>query len=132
MKKGYNIDIEQQTKDNNSFRHVLYTTTHMQLVLMTLQPGEDIGSETHEDNDQFFRFEAGEGMVRVGETDYTVSDGHAVVVPCGTEHNVINTGTDPLKFYTIYTPAHHKDGIIRVTKAQALAEEAVFDGQTTE
>lgn len=132
MKKGYFGHIEDLTKDNTNFRHVLYTGAHMQLVLMTLQPGEDIGIEVHADNDQFFRFESGTGKVLVGETEYIVTDGDAVIVPAGTEHNVINTGTAPLALYTIYAPSHHKDGIVRATKAEAMANEADFDGQTTE
>jgi len=133
MKKGYFGHIEDLTKDNTDFRHVLYTGTHMQLVLMSLLPGEDIGSEVHNENDQFFRFDAGEGKVVVGETEYEVTDGDAIVVPAGTEHNVINTSdSEPLKFYTIYAPSHHKDGIVRATKAEAMANEADFDGVTTE
>lgn len=132
MKKGYTVNIEEKTKSNTDFRHVLYTGHHMQLVLMTLQPGEDIGLEVHEDNDQFFRFESGTGSVIVGETTYTVGDGDVVIVPAGTQHNIINTGIDTLNLYTIYSPAHHKDGIVRATKMQAMAEEADFDGNTTE
>lgn len=132
MKKGFYGPIEQQTKDNVNFRHVLYTGIHMQLVLMTLQPGEEIGLEVHNENDQFFRFESGEGKAIVGETEYVVTDGDAVIVPAGTQHNVINTGSVPLALYTIYAPSHHKDGIVRSTKADALLNEADFDGQTTE
>ncbi len=132
MKKGYHANIEQLTKDNADFRRVLYTGAHMQLVLMTLQPAEEIGLEVHEENDQFFRFESGLGTVLVGETEYMVGDGDAVIVPAGTQHNVINTGTEPLTLYTIYSPAHHKDGIVRSTKEEAIANEEDFDGQTTE
>lgn len=133
MKKGYFGHIEDLTKENNNFRKVLYTGEHMQLVLMSLTPNEDIGLEIHEDNDQFFRFEAGEGKVIVGETEYTVTDGDTVVVPAGTQHNVINTSSDTdLKLYTIYSPAHHKDGIVRETKKEAEENEAEFDGMTTE
>ncbi len=132
MKKGYKANIETLTKENTNFRKVLYTGEQSQLVLMSLLPGEDIGSEVHPDNDQFFRFEAGAGKVVVGETEYEVSDGDAVVVPKGTQHNVINTGTEPLRLYTIYSPAHHKDGVLRATKAEAVANEAEFDGTTTE
>jgi mannose-6-phosphate isomerase-like protein (cupin superfamily) len=132
MKKGFHAPIEVQTKENNDFRHVLYTGAHMQLVLMSLLPGEEIGLETHSENDQFFRFESGTGTVIVGETTYEVADGDVVIVPAGTAHNVINSGTDSLKLYTLYAPSHHKDGIVRSTKAEAEAQEEEFDGLTTE
>ncbi|MDQ5969147.1 MAG: hypothetical protein QG579_304 [Patescibacteria group bacterium] len=132
MKKGYKANVESLTEENDSFRKVLYTGEESQLVLMSLLPGEDIGSEVHPDNDQFFRFEAGSGDVVINETEYSVSDGDAVVVPKGATHNVINTGDKPLRFYTIYSPAHHKDGIERVTKQDAMDNEAEFDGITTE
>lgn len=133
MKKGYKGDIEKLTVENNNFRKVLYTGEQMQLVLMSLKPGEDIGSEVHPENDQFFRFDAGVGKVVINETEYEIKDGDAVIVPKGSEHNVINTSEDEdLKFYTIYAPSHHKDGIVRETKEEAIAKEADFDGQTTE
>lgn len=133
MKKGYHTHIEQETKENTYFRKVLYTGEEMQLVLMSLLPNEDIGQEVHEENDQFFRFDAGEGKVVINETQYNVSDGDAVIVPKGASHNVINTSeTQPLRFYTIYAPAHHKDGIVRETKEDAIAREEEFDGATTE
>lgn len=133
MKKGYFDNIEKLTIENKNFRKVLYTSTHIQLVLMSLRPLEDIGLETHGENDQFFRFEKGNGKVIVGETEYTVEDGHTVIVPAGTQHNVINTSeTDDLKMYTIYTPAHHKDGIIRATKKDAMENEEDFDGVLSE
>ena len=132
MKKGFHAPIESDTKNNNDFRRVLYTSAHMQLVLMSLAPGEDIGKEVHEDNDQFFRFEEGQGTVVVGETTYPVGDGDTVIVPAGTEHNVMNTGSASLKLYTIYAPAHHKDGIVRATKQEALDHEEEFDGATSE
>lgn len=132
MKKGYYANIETLTKENTNFRKVLYTGNHMQLVLMTLQAGEEIGAEVHEENDQFFRFESGHGTVIVGETEYSVSDGDTVIVPAGTEHNVMNTGSEALTLYTIYAPAHHKDGIVRATKQEAMDNEAEFDGVTTE
>lgn len=132
MKKGFHAPIEMQTTANDDFRHVLYTGEHMQLVLMSLLPGEDIGLETHTENDQFFRFESGEGTVTVGETSYQVVDGDVVVVPAGTPHNVTNRGSGALKFYTIYAPSHHKDGIVRHTKEEAQAQEEEFDGQTSE
>ncbi len=133
MKKGFHTNIEQDTINNTNFRKVLYTAKHMQLVLMSLNPNEDIGSEVHHENDQFFRFDKGEGKVIVGETEYIVTDGDTVIVPAGTEHNVINTSeTDDLKLYTIYTPSHHKDKIVRATKQEAMDNEEDFDGVTTE
>jgi hypothetical protein len=135
--KGYNANIEQLTLENNNFRKVLYTTNGLQLVLMTLKPGEEIGAEIHPENDQFFRFESGKGKVMIDENFYEVEDGSVVVIPKGANHNVINTSdTEALKMYTIYTPAHHKDGVIHETKA--IAEQAEvdgtdeFDGKTSE
>lgn len=132
MKKGYHTPIEQITKENTDFRRVLYTGAHMQLVLMTLGVAEEIGMEVHEENDQFFRFESGLGTVIVGDTEYHVGDGDAIIVPAGTQHNVMNTGSEPLTLYTIYAPAHHKDGIVRATKQEAIDNEEEFDGTTTE
>ena len=133
MKKGFKENIEESTLGNENFRKVLYTAEHCQIVLMTLKPGEDIGSEVHPDNDQFFRFEEGEGKVVINETTYEVKDGDACLVPAGSEHNVINTSTSTsLKMYTIYSPAHHKDGVIRATKAEAEKDAPEFDGNTTE
>ena len=131
--KGFFGNIEQDTTANTNFRKVLYSGKHSQLVLMSLLPNEDIGMEVHPDNDQFFRFEAGVGKVIIDGNEYVVGDGVAIVVPAGAEHNVINTSeTESLKMYTIYSPAHHKDGIIRATKQDAIDNEAEFDGQTTE
>lgn len=133
MKNGFHQNIEKATLENNDFRRVLYTAEHCQLVLMALQPGEDIGLETHTENDQFFRFEGGEGKVIIDEAEYAVKDGDAVVVPSGSKHNVINTSeTEPLHMYTLYSPAHHADGTVRATKVEALASEPPFDGKTTE
>lgn len=132
MKKGYKENIEKLTNNNDSFRKVLYTGEQSQLVLMSLLPGQDIGSEIHPDNDQFFRFEEGKGKVVINDTEYEVEDGSAVIIPKGAEHNVINTGENSLKLYTIYMPPHHKDGIERTTKEEAMANEAEFDGVTTE
>lgn len=133
MKKGYKENIEIATVENSNFRKVLYTGAHIQLVLMSLLPKEDIGLEVHTDNDQFFRFEKGEGKVIVGETEYIVGDGDTVIVPAGTQHNVINTSdTEDLKLYTIYAPSHHKDGIVRKTKIEAMENEEEFDGVTSE
>lgn len=129
---GFVINIEDEARRNENFRIVLYTTNNSQLVLMRLLPGEEIGLETHEDTDQFFRVEAGNGVVIVNGITYEVSDGSAVVVPAGAEHNVINTGGEPLRLYTVYTPPHHADGTIHETKADADADTEHFDGTTTE
>ncbi len=133
MKKGYWGNIEELTAQNSNFRQVLYTAKDCQLVLMSLLPGEEIGLETHTEGDQFFRFEKGEGKVVIDETEYRVSDGDAVIVPMGARHNVINTSqTEALKLYTLYAPPHHKDGIVRATRAEAEAQGVEFDGVTTE
>lgn len=132
MKKGYKDNIEKLTLENANFRKVLYTGEKSQLVLMSLKPGEEIGMEVHPDNDQFFRFEAGNAKVLINGNEYEVEDGDAVVVPSGAEHNVVNVGSGDLKLYTIYSPAHHKDAIVRVTREEAMANEAEFDGETTE
>ena len=131
--KGYFANIEEETLSNSDFRRVLYTGKHAQLVLMSLPSGSEIGMEVHEDNDQFFRFESGTGLVVIDGNKYQVSDGSAIIVPAGAEHNVVNTSkTEDLKLYTIYSPPHHKDGIVRATKEQAEANEEDFDGVTTE
>ena len=131
--KGFMNNIEMLTLENSAFRQVLYSGPHSQLVLMSLKANEDIGMEVHEENDQFFRFEKGRGKVIIDGNEYEVKDGDAVVVPAGAQHNVINSQEDEeLKLYTIYSPAHHKDGIIRATKEEAEANEAEFDGVTTE
>jgi mannose-6-phosphate isomerase-like protein (cupin superfamily) len=133
MKKGYNGNIEQLTLANSNFRRVLYTGKYCQLVLMSLAPGEEIGSEVHEDGDQFFRFEEGEGKVIINETEYIVGDGDVAIVPAGAQHNVINTSASAvLKLYTIYAPPHHQDGVVRATKAEAEADGPEFEGITTE
>ena len=131
--KGFADNIEKLTLENENFRRVLYTGKHSQLVLMCLQPGEEIGLETHADNDQFFRFEKGEGTCLIDGNEYAVRDGVAIIVPAGARHNVVNTSTsEKLKFYTIYSPAHHKDGIVRATKQEAEVSGPEFDGVTTE
>lgn len=131
--KGFNSNIEKQTLENTDFRKVLYTAKHCQLVLMSLGPKEEIGMEIHTDNDQFFRFEKGQGKVIIDNNEYSVTDGSAIIVPAGASHNVINISeTDPLKLYTIYSPAHHKDGVVRSTKEQAEKDSPEFDGVTTE
>ena len=133
MKKGYNTNIEKDTLENTNFRKVLYTAKHCQLVLMSLKPNEEIGMEVHPDNDQFFRFEKGEGKCIIDGNEYVLSDGSVIVVPAGAQHNVINTSSsEDLKLYTIYSPAHHKDGIVRATKVEAETDGPEFDGKTTE
>ena len=131
--KGFNTNIEKATLENENYRKVLYTSKHSQLVLMSLKPNEEIGMEVHSDNDQFFRFEKGQGKCVIDGNEYEVRDGSAVVVPAGARHNVINiSDTEELKLYTIYSPAHHKDGVVRTTKAEAEADSPEFDGATTE
>lgn len=130
--KGYNINIEKEAIENVNFRKVLYTGKHSQLVLMSLKPNEDIGMEIHPDNDQFFRFEKGEGKCIIDGNEYLLKDGSVIVVPAGAEHNIVNTSeTEDLKLYTIYSPAHHKDGIVKATKEEA-ENGPEFDGITTE
>jgi len=121
---GFVGNIEKDTLNNSNFRRVLFTGTYSQLVLMTLRPNEDIGTEVHTDVDQFFRIEKGYGKVVMNGEESVISDGTAIVVPAGTEHNVINTSDEEeLKLYTIYSPAHHKDGVVHKTKAEAEADE---------
>jgi mannose-6-phosphate isomerase-like protein (cupin superfamily) len=131
--KGFNGNIEKLTLQNKNFRKVIYTAKRSQLVLMSLKPKEEIGLETHPDNDQFLRFEGGSGEVFIDGSKYQVKDGDAVVVPAGAKHNVINVSkTELLKIYTIYSPPHHKDGTIHKTKVEAEADDEDFDGKTTE
>ena len=132
MKRGYSDNIERLTVANEDFRRVLYTGEHLQLVLMTLQPGEEIGAEAHEDRDQFFRIEEGEGVVDIDGRENPVKDDFAVIVPAGARHNVRNTGSAPLRFYTIYGPPEHVDQLVEATKADALATHEEWDGKTTE
>jgi mannose-6-phosphate isomerase-like protein (cupin superfamily) len=122
---GFVGNIESLTRANDFFRRVVFTAPHSQLVVMCLGPGQEIGLELHDHIDQFFRVERGEGVVILNGLRHTVSDGDAVVVPAGTEHNVINTSSDgPLLLYTIYSPPAHRDGVIHATKAEAEADEA--------
>ena len=129
---GFGGDIEDWTEDNLDFRQVLYTAQHMQLVLMALQPGEEIGEEVHETTDQFFRVEHGMGSVWIDGHETRFQAGMAIIVPAGARHNLVNTGTEPLKLYTIYAPPQHADGTVHRTKAEADAAEEHFSGQTTE
>ncbi len=131
--KGYVVSIEKETTKNTDFRRVLYTGKHSQLVVMSLKPGEEIGEETHDHVDQFFRFEAGEGKVIIDGNEHKVTDGTAVIVPAGARHNVVNTSKRMnLRLYTIYSPPEHQDGVVRHTKKEAMASEEHFDGRTTE
>jgi len=131
--KGFHINIEKNTLENDNFRKVLYTGKNSQLVLMSIAPNSEIGMEIHQENDQFFRFESGKGKCIIDGNEYEVEDGSAIIVPAGAEHNVINlSDSEDLKLYTIYSPAHHKDGIVRKTKEEAEANEVEFDGVTTE
>ncbi len=121
---GYVDNIEEITENNSSFRKVVYTGNHLQLVVMSLKPGEDIGEEVHPKVDQFFRVEEGEGKVVMDGVERPFTEGFAIVVPSGVRHNVINTSqTEDLKLYTIYTPANHIDGVEHVTKEDAMADE---------
>lgn len=130
--KGYHANIEEETTANADFRRVLYTGAYTQLVLMSLKPKESIGMEVH-GNDQFFRFESGQGKVVVDDNEYIVKDGDCVIVPAGAKHNVTNTSTvDDLKLYTIYSPPHHKDGTLHKTKAAADSSDEEFDGVASE
>jgi mannose-6-phosphate isomerase-like protein (cupin superfamily) len=132
--KGYVDNIEQVTVENDDFRRVLYTGKNLQLVLMTLQPGEEIGEETHEDRDQFFRIEEGRGTIHIDGEAKPVEDDFAVIVPAGARHNVVNNGDAPLRLYTLYGPPEHKDGTVHKDKAQADRdhENDHWDGETTE
>ena len=131
--KGYVVKLEQETKKNSDFRRVLYTGKNSQLVLMSLKPGEEIGEEVHDDVDQFFRFEKGEGKVVIDKVEHKVHDGVAVIVPSGALHNVINTSKkEDLRLYTIYSPPEHQDKVVRHTRAQAMADEEHYDGKPSE
>ncbi|WP_029041580.1 cupin domain-containing protein [Cucumibacter marinus] len=130
--KGFADNIEKLTEQNNDFRRVLYTGHNLQLVLMALQPGEEIGEEVHHDRDQFFRFETGTGEVLIDGNVNPVKADDGVVVPAGANHNVINTGSEPLRLYTIYGPPEHIEGTVHATKADADAAHEHFDGRTTE
>jgi mannose-6-phosphate isomerase-like protein (cupin superfamily) len=134
MKRGYCDNIEKATVENQDFRRVLYTGEHLQLVLMTLQPGDEIGEEVHPDRDQFFRIEEGEGAIDIDGRENRVEDDFAVIVPAGARHNVRNIGSRPLRLYTIYGPPEHKDQVVQSTKAEADARHPheEWEGETTE
>lgn len=129
--KGFVQDIEGLATQNNEFRKVLYTAKNCQLVLMALKPQEEIGAEVHQ-LDQFFRVEAGAGEAVMDGVRTPVRAGFAVLVPAGAEHNIINTGTQPLKLYTLYAPPNHRDGVVHRTRADAQDDNEHFDGKTTE
>jgi mannose-6-phosphate isomerase-like protein (cupin superfamily) len=133
MAKGFVQNLEKLTEENANFRKVLYTGHHSQLVLMSLKPSEEIGMEVHPDNDQFLRIETGEGKAIIDGNEQLFSAGFCVVVPAGSQHNIINTSpVNELKLYTVYSPAHHKDGTVHATKEIAESSEEEFDGKTTE
>lgn len=129
--KGFIQDIETLAIDNQNFRQVIYTATNCQLVLMALKPGEDIGLEVHK-LDQFFRVESGSGEVVLDGVTSAVTNGSAILVPAGASHNIKNTGHEPLKLYTIYSPPNHRDGVVHPTKSDAEKDHEQFDGKTTE
>ena len=131
--KGFKSNIEKETLKNENFRQVLYTSKHLQLVLMTLKTGEEIGEEVHIGIDQFFRFESGKGKCIIDGNEYNIADGDVIIVPAGSRHNVINTNdSEELKMYTIYAPPHHQDALINATKNDAEKYDVEFDGKTTE
>lgn len=122
MPTPFHGNIEELTQKNDNFRQVIFTAPHCQLVLMTIRVGEEIGTEIHPANDQFFRFEKGEGKAIVDGKEYPIKYGTALLVPAGTEHNIINTGSEPLRLYTIYSPSHHIDRRTHVTKEDAIKD----------
>lgn len=129
---AYIINIEEETLQNENFRKVLYTGPHSQLVVMHLLPKEDIGEEVHT-LDQFIRIEEGDGVVILNDVSSEIHKDFAIVIPAGTKHNIINTSeSNPMKLYTVYSPPEHHDGIVRATKAEAMAQEEHFDGTTSE
>jgi len=130
--KGFVGDIERLTLDNWDFRRVLYTGKYMQLVVMSLAEGEEIGEEVHDDRDQFFRVESGEGEIVIDGVTHRVHDDQVVIVPAGARHNVRNVGPDPLKVYTLYGPPEHMDGVVHRTKAEADASHEHWDGKASE
>jgi|SRR5665647_1525631 len=130
--KGFIGNISELSVQNKDFRQVLYTGKNVQLVLMALKPGEDIGEEVHEKVDQFFRIEAGSGMAIINGKQTSIKMDDAVIVPAGSKHNIVNNGKVPLQFYSLYSPPHHKDKTVHKTKAEATNSKEKFDGQATE
>lgn len=129
--KGYIANIEELSLENENFRKILYTDKNCQLVLMSLLPGEEIGEEVH-NVDQFLRVEKGVGRAVLNDNPRDIADGSVIIVPAGTKHNIVNTGPDSMKLYTLYMPPHHRDGVIHKTKAEAEADDEHFDGTTSE
>ncbi len=130
--KGYVVNIEDVTKENENFRKVLYTAKNSQLVVMSIPPGGEIGEEVHT-LDQFLRIEAGKGKAILNGVEHEIEDDFAVVVPAGVKHNFVNTGDEPLKLYTIYSPPEHRDGVVHATKEDAMNDTTdKFDGKITE
>lgn len=129
--KGYVTNIEKLSLENDNFRKVLYTDKNSQLVLMSLLPGEEIGEEVH-DVDQFLRVEKGAGRAILSDVSHDIADGSVIIVPAGVRHNLINSGSDHMKLYTVYMPPHHRDGVVHKTKAEGEADDEHFDGKTTE
>lgn len=129
---GYITNIEKDSHANENFRKVLYTDKNCQLVLMSLLAGEDIGLEVHDDVDQFLRVEQGTGTAILNGISHPLSDGSVIIVPAGTKHNIVNTGSGSMKLYTLYMPPHHRDGVVHKTKADAERDDEHFDGKTTE
>jgi mannose-6-phosphate isomerase-like protein (cupin superfamily) len=132
MKTGYVGNLEGRAEENVDFRRVVYTGPNMQLVLMALEPGGEIGDEVHETTDQFFRIEGGTGEVWIDGQSTHIESGSGILVPAGARHNVKNTGVTPMKMYTLYAPPHHADGTVQPTKAIADVAEEHFSGTTTE
>lgn len=130
--KGFIADIEVLTEENSDFRRVLYTGKNLQLVLMAIEPGGEIGEEVHDDRDQFFRVEKGKGEVVIDGQRSKFKGGDAIIVPAGARHNLVNTGDKPLRLYTLYAPPEHRDGTVHLTKADATASKEHFDGKTSE
>jgi len=129
--KGFVKNIESIAVKNEDFRQVLYTAKNCQLVIMALKPKEEIGMEVHK-LDQFFRVEEGAGEAILDDVHTAISAGFAVLVPAGTNHNIINTGSVPMKLYTLYSPPNHRDGVIHHTRAEAEADNEQYDNKTTE
>lgn len=131
--KGYVQNIKKQTLENEKYRKVLYTSHYSQIVLMSLEPNQEIGLETHPDNDQFLTIESGQGRAVIDDNEYMLEEGSVALVPAGAAHNIINSSdSEQLKLYTIYSPPHHKDGIEFDERGPAEASQEEFDGQTTE
>jgi len=130
--KGFVDNIERLTEENGDFRRVLYTGSNLQVVVMAIQPGAEIGEEVHPDRDQFFRIEEGGGELRIDGVSHPVKEDDGIVVPAGATHNLLNTGSEPLKLYTIYGPPEHREGTVHTSKADADADDEHFDGRTTE